>query len=213
MTTSTVATAISLPPTPYFRKAYLPVRYWLTFPPTVAGRGIAAEHDCAETGGATSEPRRPPTIDLIPTAGGRRQSVQAPAPIHTAARRFLRSAAAAMMIKGTVVVYSIPACPHCRTAKATLAQRGLQYVDVDLERYPHLRPWLREATGKTSVPQIFFNSRHIGGNSELQVLVSRRTDSGGSGVETGRISRSLYHLGSFSAARYPIICATKVTGR
>ncbi|KAF0314525.1 hypothetical protein FJT64_001528 [Amphibalanus amphitrite] len=34
-----------------------------------------------------------------------------------------------MMIKGTVVVYSIPACPHCRTAKATLTQRGLQYVD------------------------------------------------------------------------------------
>ncbi|KAF0300113.1 Glutaredoxin 1 [Amphibalanus amphitrite] len=77
-----------------------------------------------------------------------------------------------MMIKGTVVVYSIPACPHCRTAKATLTQRGLQYVDVDLERFPHLRPWLRETTGKTSVPQIFFNSRHIGGNSELQDLVS-----------------------------------------
>ncbi|XP_043226984.1 uncharacterized protein LOC122384072 isoform X1 [Amphibalanus amphitrite] len=81
------------------------------------------------------------------------------------------AAAAAMMIKGTVVVYSIPACPHCRTAKATLTQRGLQYVDVDLERFPHLRPWLRETTGKTSVPQIFFNSRHIGGNSELQDLV------------------------------------------
>ena len=85
------------------------------------------------------------------------------------------------MIKGTVVVYSIPACPHCRTAKATLAQRGLQYVDVDLERYPHLRPWLKEATGKTSVPQIFFNSRHIGGNSELQLLVSSMFE--GNGVE------------------------------
>ena len=112
------------------------------------------------------------------------QSARTPGPAHTsaaAAARLFRSvatAAAAMMIKGTVVVYSIPACPHCRTAKATLAQRGLQYVDVDLERFPHLRPWLRETTGKTSVPQIFFNSRHIGGNSELQVLVSARRGCG-----------------------------------
>jgi len=76
-----------------------------------------------------------------------------------------------MLIKGTVVVYSIPACPHCRTAKQTLATCGLQYVDVNLERFPQLRPWLRESTGKTSVPQIFFNRRYIGGNSELQALV------------------------------------------
>ncbi|XP_037089128.1 uncharacterized protein LOC119109561 [Pollicipes pollicipes] len=85
--------------------------------------------------------------------------------------RLRRAAAtAAMMIKGTVVVYSIPACPHCRTAKATLASRGLSYVDVNMEQHPQLRPWLRETTGKTSVPQIFFNRHYVGGNSDLQKL-------------------------------------------
>ena len=109
-----------------------------------------------------------------PSSVSRHRAWSAPAAAADPAspRRRLRRLTAAMMIKGTVVVYSIPACPHCRSAKATLAQRGLQYVDVDLERFPHLGPWLTEATGKTSVPQIFFNSRHIGGNSELQLLVS-----------------------------------------
>ena len=29
------------------------------------------------------------------------------------------------------------------------------------------REWVAQRAGKTSVPQIFFNSRHVGGNEEL----------------------------------------------
>ena len=36
-----------------------------------------------------------------------------------------------------------------------------------------LRRWLKSATGgKTSVPQIFFNKRYVGGNHELQEIIS-----------------------------------------
>ena len=36
-----------------------------------------------------------------------------------------------------------------------------------------LRKWLKYATGgKTSVPQIFFNKRYVGGNHELQTIIS-----------------------------------------
>ena len=36
-----------------------------------------------------------------------------------------------------------------------------------------LRGWLKSATGgKTSVHQIFFNKRYVGGNRELQEIIS-----------------------------------------
>ena len=39
-----------------------------------------------------------------------------------------------------------------------------------------MREWLRERTGKTSVPQIFFNERHLGGNAEFQKVVDDREE-------------------------------------
>ncbi len=36
---------------------------------------------------------------------------------------------------------------------------------------PYVREWLRKRTGKSSVPQIFFNEKLIGGNMELQKLI------------------------------------------
>jgi len=66
-------------------------------------------------------------------------------------------------------VYSIAGCPHCLAAKATLKEDGLEYTDVGLDKFkPFVREWVQENTGKTSVPQIYFNSQYIGGNQEFQ---------------------------------------------
>ena len=47
------------------------------------------------------------------------------------------------------------------------------FFAICLHRFPsEVRDWLTERTGKTSVPQIFFNARHVGGNEELQRLVA-----------------------------------------
>jgi len=70
---------------------------------------------------------------------------------------------------GRITIYSIAGCPHCLAAKKRLKNENLQYFDVGVDRFPpHVRLWVQEKTGKTSVPQIFFNSRYIGGNKELQ---------------------------------------------
>lgn len=72
------------------------------------------------------------------------------------------------MYKGRIVVYSIVGCPHCLAAKSRLQNEGLQYVDVSVDRYPpRIREWVKNKTGKSSVPQIFFNSTYVGGNVEL----------------------------------------------
>jgi glutaredoxin len=73
---------------------------------------------------------------------------------------------------GRIVVYSVVGCPHCVRAKTTLKQNGLEFTEVGVDRFPaEIRNWLIERTGKTSVPQIFFNERLIGGAEELHALV------------------------------------------
>ena len=75
-------------------------------------------------------------------------------------------------LRGQIVVYSIVGCPHCLKAKSTLRDLKLTYADVSVDRFPaRVREWLKERTGKSSVPQIFFNTQHIGGNEDLQKLV------------------------------------------
>lgn len=71
---------------------------------------------------------------------------------------------------GRVTVYSIQGCPHCMQAKATLGRLGLPVCDVDVGKHPELRARVKELTGRSTVPQIFFNSIHVGGNDDLQKL-------------------------------------------
>ncbi|XP_076018144.1 uncharacterized protein LOC143009926 [Genypterus blacodes] len=72
--------------------------------------------------------------------------------------------------QGRVTVYSIQGCPHCLQAKATLSQLGVQVCEVDIGRHPELRARVKELTGRSTVPQIFFNNVHVGGNDDLQKL-------------------------------------------
>lgn len=74
---------------------------------------------------------------------------------------------------GRVTVYSIQGCPHCVQAKATLGRLEVPVFDVDIGRHPELRARVKELTGRSTVPQIFFNSVHVGGNDDLQKLVRR----------------------------------------
>ncbi|XP_028249818.1 uncharacterized protein LOC114426538 isoform X1 [Parambassis ranga] len=71
---------------------------------------------------------------------------------------------------GRVTVYSIQGCPHCIQAKATLRQLGVPVCDVDIGIHSELRAKVKELTGRSTVPQIFFNNVHVGGNDDLQKL-------------------------------------------
>ncbi|KAL4235616.1 hypothetical protein ACF0H5_004011 [Mactra antiquata] len=72
---------------------------------------------------------------------------------------------------GRVLVYSIIGCPHCMRAKNTLNEQEIPYTDVTLDKYPQARHEMQMRTQKRTVPQIFFNDRHIGGNDDLQTLI------------------------------------------
>ncbi|XP_062390649.1 uncharacterized protein zgc:152951 isoform X3 [Sardina pilchardus] len=73
-------------------------------------------------------------------------------------------------IKGRVTVYSVIGCPHCLQAKSTLKELGLPVCDVDINLNAALRDEVKKLTGRSTVPQIFFNNVHVGGNDDLQKM-------------------------------------------
>uniref|UniRef100_A0A4W4EH91 Glutaredoxin domain-containing protein n=1 Tax=Electrophorus electricus TaxID=8005 RepID=A0A4W4EH91_ELEEL len=79
-------------------------------------------------------------------------------------------AASESRIAGRVIVYSMPGCPHCLQAKSTLGSLGLPVWDINVAHDAALRARLKELTGSSTVPHIFFNNVYVGRNEHLQNL-------------------------------------------
>ena len=58
-------------------------------------------------------------------------------------------------------------------AKNSLQEEGLPYTDISLDKFPQCRQGVKERTGKHTVPQIFFNDIHVGGNDDLKKVVRK----------------------------------------
>ena len=72
-----------------------------------------------------------------------------------------------------VVIYSSNLCPFCYRAKALLKQKGMSFREIIVDMNPAARAEMREKSGgRNSVPQIFIDSRHVGGCDELYALES-----------------------------------------
>jgi len=72
-----------------------------------------------------------------------------------------------------VIVYSSAFCPYCIRAKALLKSKGVEYVDISVDGRPDLRAEMSAMAGRTSVPQIWINSQHVGGCDDLHALDRR----------------------------------------
>jgi len=74
------------------------------------------------------------------------------------------------------VLFTKSWCGYCRSSKQLLNQLGAEYKFVDLDREENgddIQDALAEITGQSTVPNIFINKKHIGGNSDLQALRGR----------------------------------------
>lgn len=70
-----------------------------------------------------------------------------------------------------IEVYSGGYCPYCVRAKSLLKQRGLEFIEYDVQAEPEKRiEMLERAKGARSIPQIFINDRHVGGCDDLYAL-------------------------------------------
>ncbi|MGF1593287.1 MAG: glutaredoxin 3 [Kiloniellaceae bacterium] len=72
-----------------------------------------------------------------------------------------------------VEVYSSMLCGFSYRAKKLLEQKGVAFTEIDVMANPSRRAEMVERSGgRTSVPQIFIDGRHIGGCDDLYALES-----------------------------------------
>ena len=70
-----------------------------------------------------------------------------------------------------VEIYTKWGCPYCYRALALLGDKGITPVEYDITMGgPRRAEMLERAPGRTTVPQIFIDGRHIGGSDELAAL-------------------------------------------
>jgi len=69
-----------------------------------------------------------------------------------------------------IQMYSKSWCPYCRMAKRLLAAKGQKWEEIDVEEQPERRREMVDRSGRTTVPQIWIDERHIGGYDELSRL-------------------------------------------
>jgi glutaredoxin 3 len=73
-----------------------------------------------------------------------------------------------------IIVYSKAYCPYCHAAKALLKQKGAAFIEIDLTTDAEgQRAMTKRAGGRSTVPQIFIDGRHIGGCDDLHALDAR----------------------------------------
>ncbi|KAF8427453.1 thioredoxin-like protein [Tirmania nivea] len=70
-----------------------------------------------------------------------------------------------------VVIFSKSYCRYCRAAKTLLTEYNAKFFAIELDQVDDgsdIQKALQDLTGQNTVPNIFINKRHIGGNSDLQ---------------------------------------------
>ena len=75
-------------------------------------------------------------------------------------------------MSANVVMYAKTTCPYCHRARALLDEKGVKNLELILiDRDPSRRSEMIErAGGRTTVPQIFIDGKHVGGCDDLMAL-------------------------------------------
>ncbi|KAF8458374.1 putative P450 monooxygenase [Terfezia claveryi] len=73
--------------------------------------------------------------------------------------------------ENSVVVFSKSYCPYCKATKSLLDEFNAIYFAIELDQVEDgsgIQDALEELTSQRTVPNIFINKKHIGGNSDIQ---------------------------------------------
>ena len=70
-----------------------------------------------------------------------------------------------------VEIYTGPLCAFCDFAKALLDRKGISYKEIFIgDDTNKMEEMIKKSNGMRTVPQIFVDGQHIGGNDKLQAL-------------------------------------------
>jgi len=70
-----------------------------------------------------------------------------------------------------IIIYTSSLCGFCYRAKSLLKRKNIPFEEIDIDLDLNKRSeMIKKSGGRTSVPQIFYKNRHIGGCDDLYKL-------------------------------------------
>ncbi|KAA0067556.1 hypothetical protein IC582_021808 [Cucumis melo] len=73
-------------------------------------------------------------------------------------------------LKGRISFFSRSNCRDCKAVRSFFNEKGLRFVEINVDVFPQREKELMKRTGSTLVPQIFFNDKLFGGLVALNSL-------------------------------------------
>ncbi len=71
------------------------------------------------------------------------------------------------MTQPAVTLYTSAWCPYCRRAKDLLAQKKVDFGEINVEDDLKFREEMIARSNRRTVPQIFIGDKHVGGCDDL----------------------------------------------
>ena len=70
-----------------------------------------------------------------------------------------------------ITIYTGPLCNYCDAAKRLLERNNANFKEIDISKVNGaMDEMIKKAKGKRTIPQIFFDDKHIGGYDEVRAL-------------------------------------------
>jgi glutaredoxin 3 len=69
-----------------------------------------------------------------------------------------------------VTIYTRDFCGYCSAAKALLDRKNVRYHEINATGDAEKRREMMDRSGRTTFPQIFIGSTHVGGCDDLHAL-------------------------------------------
>lgn len=69
-----------------------------------------------------------------------------------------------------IELYMMPGCPYCLLTERLLNQKAAVIEKIDVSKDDAKRAWLKQATGQSTLPQLFIDGQSFGGYSEVSAL-------------------------------------------
>ena len=70
-----------------------------------------------------------------------------------------------------VTIYTGPLCNFCSAAKKLLDRNNAEYKEINIATVDGaMDEMITKANGKRTIPQIFFDEKHIGGYDDVRAL-------------------------------------------
>ncbi len=71
----------------------------------------------------------------------------------------------------SIIMYTGPMCNFCEAAKRLFSRNNIKFKEIDISTKDGLKDeMIKKSNGKRTIPQIFFDDKHIGGYVELREL-------------------------------------------